>query len=80
VKHVNEALSEARAEVVQLTAEVAEKEAILSSVKEEMLAEQEQLMQKVLFKCCLDWGTYILVDGNCLFGPSTNVSSLTSQC
>jgi hypothetical protein len=47
VKHVNEALSEARAEVAQLTAEVAEKEAILTSVKEEMLAEQEQLMQKV---------------------------------
>lgn len=44
---INAALSDARAEVVQLTADVAEKEAILAEVKKAMLAEQEQLMQKV---------------------------------
>ncbi|CAM6118199.1 unnamed protein product [Calypogeia fissa] len=47
VEKINSALSDARAEVVQLTAEAAEKEVILAAVKKDLLAEQEQLTQKV---------------------------------
>ena len=54
VRLERESLSMARTKIAQVTTELKEKESILSAIKKEMMAEQENLLDKVkLFtKCC----------------------------
>jgi len=54
VKLERESLVMARTKIAQVTTELKEKEAMLSAIKQEMMAEQENLLDKVrLFtKCC----------------------------
>lgn len=54
VKLERESLSMARTKIAQVTTELKEKESMLRTVKKDMIAEQENLLNKVrLFtKCC----------------------------
>jgi hypothetical protein len=54
VKLERESLSLARTKIAQVTTELKEKESMLSAIKKDMMAEQDNLLDKVrLFtKCC----------------------------